>query len=266
MLIIGEKINGTRKEVGAAIRERDRSVIECLAREQVEAGAGYLDVNAGSGSDTEADDLVWLVETAQEVVDVPLCLDSPSGSTLTIAIEATQQTPMVNSISGEPDRTEHVLPLVARHQCPVILVALDDTGIPETVDDRLVIVDRLVEATREAGVTDDKLYIDPLVMAISTNGEAGVIAFETMRQVRARYPDAHLTGGLSNISYGAPARKLLNQAFLALAIDAGMDSAIMDPTAPGMYPALLAAEAVLGRDRFCSRYNRAHRAGRLEPI
>jgi len=266
MMIIGEKINGTRKQVGAAIRDRDAALIERLAQEQVEAGADYLDVNAGTGSEREADDLVWLVQTVQQTVQVPLCLDSPNAATLKVAIEAVDQQPMINSISGEPDRLEHVLPLVAEHQCPVIVLALDDKGIPKTVDDRLDIIRRLINTTRESGIADHKLYIDPLIMAISTGDDAGLIACETMRRLHERYPEAHLTGGLSNISYGAPARKYINQAFLVLAIEAGMDSAIMDPSSPGIAPLLHAAEAVLGRDRFCSKYNRAYRAGKFDPL
>jgi 5-methyltetrahydrofolate corrinoid/iron sulfur protein methyltransferase len=264
MMIIGEKINGTRKQVGAAIRKRDTTLIERLALEQVKAGADYLDVNAGTGPEREAEDLVWLIRTVQKAVDVPLCLDSPNAATLKLAITEVDQQPMINSISGEPERLEHVLPLVAEQQCPVIVLALDDKGIPNTVEDRMKIIDRLVTATREAGVPDEKLYIDPLIMAISTGDDAGKIACETMRRVREQYPDTHLTGGLSNMSFGSPARKYLNQAFLVLAIDAGMDSAIMDPSSPGIAPLLLAAEAVLGRDRFCNKYNRAYRAGKLD--
>ncbi len=264
MIIIGEKINGTRKQVGAAIRERDAALIERLAQEQVEAGADYLDVNAGTGPEREAEDLVWLVQTVQHTVDVPLCLDSPNAATLKLAIEAVDQQPMINSISGEPERLEHVLPLVAEYQCPVIVLALDDNGIPKTVDDRMNIIERLINATRKSGISDEKLYIDPLIMAISTGDDAGIIACETMRRVRETYPGAHLTGGLSNMSYGSPARKYINQAFLVLALEAGMDSAIMDPSSHGIAPLLLAAEAVLGRDRFCNKYNRAYRAGKLE--
>ncbi len=266
MIIIGEKINGTRKQVGVAIRERDTAFIEQLAREQVEAGAHYLDVNAGTASETEADDLVWLVQTVQRAVKVPLCLDSPRAAALQAAIKVVERQPMINSISGEPERLEQVLPLVAEQQCPVIVLALDDQGIPKTVEDRLDIIDRLVKATRASGIADDKLYIDPLIMAISTGDDAGLVAFNTMRRVRDQYPDAHLTGGLSNISFGAPARKYINQAFLVLAIEAGMDSAIMDPSLPGIAPLLLATEAVLGRDRFCNQYNRAYRAGKFRSL
>lgn len=263
MIIIGEKINGTRKQVGVAVRERDVTLIKRLAIEQVEAGANYLDVNAGTGPEREAEDLVWLVQTVQQAVDVPLCLDSPNAATLKLAIEVVEQQPMINSISGEPERLEHVLPLVAEHQCPVIVLALDNNGIPKTVDDRMDIIGRLVDATRESGLADEKLYIDPLIMAISTGDDAGIIACETMRRVRQVYPNAHLTGGLSNMSYGSPARKYINQAFLVLALEAGMDSAIMDTSSPGIAPLLLAAQAVLGRDRFCNKYNRAYRAGKL---
>lgn len=263
MIIIGEKINGTRKQVGAAIRNRDAALIEQLAREQVEAGADYLDINAGTGPEREAEDMVWLIQVAQHAVAVPLCLDSPNAATLKLAIKAVDRKPMINSISGEPERLEHILPLVAEHQCPVIVLALDDNGIPKTVDDRMEIIERLVKATRESGIADDKLYIDPLIMAISTGDDAGIIACETMRRVRQQYPDTHLTGGLSNISFGSPMRAYINQAFLVLALEAGMDSAIMDPSSPGIAPLLLAAEAVLGRDRFCNQYNRAYRAGKL---
>jgi len=263
MIIIGEKINGTRKQVGVAVKERDTALIKELALEQVAAGAKYLDVNAGTSPDREAEDLVWLIQTVQKTVDVPLCLDSPNAATLKLAIKAVDQLPMINSISGEPERLEHVLPLVAEHQCPVIVLALDDNGIPKTVDDRMEIIDRLVKATHKSGISDDLLYIDPLIMAVSTGDDAGIIACETMRRVRMQYPDAHLTGGLSNMSFGSPARKYLNQAFLVLALEAGMDSAIMDPSSPGIAPLLLAAEAVLGRDRFCNKYNRAYRAGKL---
>ncbi len=263
MMIIGEKINGTRKQVAAAIRERDAASIEALAREQVEAGADYLDVNAGTEPDREADDLIWLVQTVQQCVEVPLCLDSPNSATLKRAISAVDQLPMINSISGEQERLEQVLPLVAEQQCPVIVLALDQAGIPQTVDDRLNIIAHLVNATRQAGISDDKLYIDPLIMAVSTSDDAGLIACETIRSIRRQYPLAHITGGLSNMSFGSPVRKYINQAFLVLALEAGMDSAIMDPCSPDMLPLLLAAEVVLGRDRFCNKYNRAFRAGKL---
>ena len=263
MLIIGEKINGTRKEVREAVTARDAEFIRTLARAQVDAGAGVLDVNAGTSPDREAEDLVWLAQTVQGAVDVALCLDSANPKALAAALAVVDKTPFINSISGEPDRLEHILPLVAEHGSPVIALALDANGIPKGVDGRMAVVERLFEETRRVGVADEAVYVDPLIMTIATDSQGGAIALETMRQVRQRFPEAHLTAGLSNASFGLPARSLVNQAFLTLGLAAGLDSAIMDPTDRALTSALLAAEVVLGRDRHCMNYNRAYRAGKI---
>lgn len=263
MLIVGEKINGTRKEVREGIVARDVNFVQDLARSQVDAGANYLDVNAGTNPDREPEDLVWLVETVQAAVAVPLCLDSANPRALAAAIPTAGQTPMINSISGEPSRLGQILPLAARHGCRIIALALDDQGIPKDVDGRMAVVRQLLAATRAAGMADESVYVDPLVMAIATDNQSGAVTLETMERVRAEYPEAHLTGGLSNASFGLPARSLVNQAFLTLALGAGMDSAIMDPTDRALCGALLAAEVVLGRDRHCLTYNRAFRAGKI---
>jgi 5-methyltetrahydrofolate--homocysteine methyltransferase len=126
------------------------------------------------------------------------------------------------------------------------------------------VIRRLFEETRRAGVPDERVYVDPLVMAVATDNQVCNVAFETMRAVRTEFPQAHLTAGLSNVSFGLPARSFINQAFLALALGAGLDSAIVDPTDPGLSAALFASEVVLGRDRHCMRYNRAFRAGRFD--
>lgn len=264
MLIIGEKINGTRKEVREAVTTRDDAFIRNLAQSQADAGAAYLDVNAGTSPNREPDDLVWLVHTVQGALEVPLCLDSANPKALAAALAEVDRTPMINSISGEPDRLERVLPLAAQHGCPVIALALDDKGIPKGVESRMAVIGRLFEATRGAGVPDDRVFVDPLIMAVATDNQSGAVALETMRQVRAAYPEAHLTAGLSNVSFGLPARTLVNQAFLSLALAAGLDSAIMDPTDTALLSTLLATELVLGRDRHCLTYNRAYRAGKIK--
>jgi 5-methyltetrahydrofolate--homocysteine methyltransferase len=265
MLIIGEKINGTRSQVAKAIAERDKEYIQYLARRQVEAGADYLDVNAGTKPDLETDALVWLVRVVQEVVDVTLCLDTVNPKALTAAMDHVEQTPMINSISGEKRRLEEVLPLTAKHGCSVIALALDDRGIPKTTEDRLDIVRQVIHQTDQAGIVRDKLFIDPLVIAIATDTNSGLKAFETMREIKAEFQDVHLTSGLSNISFGMPARGLINRAFLAFALEAGLDSAIMDPLDRELCEALLAAEVVLGRDRYCLNYTNAFRAGKIGP-
>ncbi|MBN2392056.1 MAG: dihydropteroate synthase [Anaerolineae bacterium] len=261
MQIIGEKINGTRKRVGQAIVDRDENHIQNLAHRQAQAGSTWLDVNAGTHPDREPDDLVWLVETVQAVVDTPLSLDSTNPQALTAALKAVNKTPMINSISGEAQRLTGILPLVAEHGCPVIALAMDDKGIPESSAGRLEVIHQVIAATRVAGVPDASVYVDALALALSTNAQSAVIFCDTVREVRVAYPDVHFTVGLSNISYGLPARSYVNRAFLTLAMAAGLDCAILDPLDQELRATLLAAELALGRDEYCLRYVRAYRAG-----
>jgi len=264
MLIIGEKLNGTLKKTAAAIASRDVEFVQDLARKQVEAGANYLDVNAGTGSGKEAEDLVWLIETAQAAVDVPLCLDSANPIALKSGMECVKQTPMVNSISGEANRLDGILPLVAERGSPVIALLLDDHGIPDNLEGRLKIASHILERARQAGVPDGKIYVDPLAMAISTRTEGALVALETMRILRAENPDVKFSIGLSNISFGLPARTLINQAFLAQLLAAGLDAAIINPMEQGLINMLYATEMILGRDRFCRNYTTAFRKGKIK--
>jgi 5-methyltetrahydrofolate--homocysteine methyltransferase len=261
MKIIGEKINGTRKRVAQAIADRDVNYIKDLALKQTNAGADWLDVNAGTHPNQEPDDLVWLIHTIQSVVDTPLCLDSANPKALSTAIRAVDKTPMINSISGELERLNNILPIVAEHGCEVIALAMDEKKIPETSEKRLEVVHKVLEVTRTAGIPDEKIFIDPLVMTISTNIQSGLIFFDTLRAVRADYPHVHLNAGLSNISFGLPARSYINRAFLTLALQAGLDCAIIDPLDQELRAALFAADLILGRDRHCLNYTRAFRAG-----
>ena len=261
--IIAEKINGTRRTVGAAILARDTVLIADLATRQAAAGATWIDVNAGTSPDREPDDLAWLVEIVQGAVEVPLSIDTANPRALEAALARVARTPLVNSISGERSRLEGVLPLAAAAGSPVVALALDDHGIPTGADDRLAVIRRLVEATRGAGIPDERVYLDPLVMTLSTNTESALIALDVMRTIRAEFPAAHMTSGLSNVSFGLPVRSLVNRTYLTLAISAGLDSAILDPLDRDLRAALLATQLVLGQDRRCLGYTRAYRAGLL---
>ena len=264
MLVIGEKINGTLKKTATAIAARDTDWIQDLARRQVEAGANYVDVNAGTAPEREPDDLIWLVETVQSVVDVPLCLDSANPIALKAGMECVKQTPMINSISGESRRLEGILPLAAQRGSPVIALLLDDAGIPTDVATRVGIARRILEETRRAGVPEENVYLDPLAMTLATRTDGCALALETMRTLRAEYPAVRFSVGLSNVSFGLPLRTIINQAFLAQALAAGLEAAIIDPLDQGLYNMLMATELVLGRDRFCRNYTRAFRAGKLK--
>jgi 5-methyltetrahydrofolate corrinoid/iron sulfur protein methyltransferase len=256
MKIIGEKINGTRKRVAQAIAERDTDFIKDLAQKQTEAGSTWLDVNAGTHPD-----LIWLIENIQPVVDTPLSLDSANPRALDIAIKAVNKTPMINSISGEPERLEKILPIVAEHGCEVIALAMDNKKIPETFEKRMEVIDKVLENTRAAGVADGKVYVDPLAMTIATMNQSAMIACDTIRAVHAKYPEVHFTMGLSNISFGLPSRKQINRGLLILAMQAGLDSAILDPLDKELQAAIVTTELLLGKDKHCLNYLKASRKG-----
>jgi 5-methyltetrahydrofolate corrinoid/iron sulfur protein methyltransferase len=264
--IIAEKINGTRKSVQAAVVGRDRAFIEDLARRQAEAGATWIDVNAGTSPEREPEDLVWLVEAVQGVVELPLSIDTANPKALRAALAVAARTPLVNSISGERARLDGVLPQAAEAGTHVVALALDDAGIPGSTEARMDVIRRLVAATRKAGIPDDRVYVDPLVMTISTNVQSANVAIATMRAVRAEYPTVHMTSGLSNVSFGLPSRGLVNRTYLTLAVEAGLDSAILDPLDRELRASLLATELLLGKDRHCLAYTRAFRAGLLGPV
>ncbi len=261
MKIIGEKINGTRKRVARAIAERDADFIKDLAVKQAEAGSTWLDINAGTHPDQESDDLIWLIENIQSVVEIPLSLDSANPEALNIAIRVVNKTPLINSISGEPDRLKGILPIVAEHGCQVIALAMDANKIPETSSERLEVIRTVIKETRAQGVPDDHLYVDPLAMTIATNTQSAATAVETVQLVKHQFPEVHFTIGLSNISFGLPNRGYVNRSFLTLLMQAGLDSAILDPLDREMQKTILATELLLGQDQHCLNYIRASRKG-----
>jgi cobalamin-dependent methionine synthase I len=263
MIIIGEKINGTRKSVAQAVRERDAAFIQNLAKSQAEAGSAFLDVNAGTAPEREPEDMAWLVTTIQGVSDIPLSLDSANPMALRAGLDLVKRPPIINSVSGERPRVEGVLPLALEYKTSLILLALDDAGIPNTADGRMKIVDRLSDLAMKGGLKEENLYIDPLVTAISTGTRNALITLETIQKIRTTYPQAHITSGLSNISFGMPLRSLINRTFMAMAVHAGLDSAIADPNDRGLIETMTAAEMLIDRDKYCQKFNRAYRAGRI---
>jgi cobalamin-dependent methionine synthase I len=186
MIIIGEKINSTLKAVRPAIENYDVAVIQDLAKKQVAAGASYIDVNAGMFIDDEPQRLEWLVNTVQEVIDVPLSIDSPNPAAIAQALKATKvKKPVINSITGEKERFNAILPLVLKHDTGIIALCMDDSGMPETVDERVTIAERLIEKLTGQGVNIEDIYIDPMVRPIGTGSHYGVVAIETIRKVKS---------------------------------------------------------------------------------
>ena len=263
MIIIGEKINGAIPSAARAIAERDADFIRDLAIRQTEAGAHYLDVCAGTSPELERDTLAWLIEVVQDTVETPICIDSPDAEVLRDVLPLIKRPGIINSVSGEGDKCDVIYPLLKDSDWKVIALTCDNAGIPADAERKVKIGLKLIDKAEDYGVTPDRIFIDPLVLSLSVVNDALLNFNEAIRQIKEKYPTVHFTSGLSNISFGMPKRKLINQNFLAFAIQAGMDSAIMDPTDTAMYAGILAAEVLLGRDRFCRAYNKAFRQGRL---
>ncbi len=265
MLIIGEKINTSRKSMGRAVEERDSGAVQEEALRQVHAGAQMLDVNCGTVSaDAEPEILAWLVETVQSVVDVPLCVDSPNPRALTRAMAVHRGKPMINSISGEGARYEQVLPMVKQYGASVVALGMDDRGIPQNKDQAREVGVTLVERLLGDGVSLDDIYFDPLVRSVATNQQAVVECLQLMHELRSRFARLHFVSGLSNVSFGLPERRHLNRAFVVMSIGNGLDTVIMDPLDSTMMALILAAEALMNKDRFCMNYIKAYNQGKLK--
>jgi cobalamin-dependent methionine synthase I len=265
MIIIGEKINSTLKSVRPAIENYDTEVIQDLAKRQYEAGSHYIDVNAGMFLEDEPERLEWLINTIQEVIDAPFSIDSPNPKAILKGLKTNKNgKPIINSITNEQERYNAIMPLAVEYKTGIIALCMDDSGMPETVDDRLSIAETLIKNLTKEGVSADDIYIDPMVRPIGTGSHYGVVAIETIRKVKLEFPEVHIACGLSNISFGLPARKIMNQVFLVAAMAAGMDGAILDPLDKKLMTYLYAAEALLGRDEYCIEYLTKFREGNLE--
>lgn len=262
MLIIGELINSTRKRIGAAVEARDAAAIREVALSQAVAGADFIDINGGIPG-REPESLAWLTEVVQDAVDLPLCLDSSDPAAFRAALPLCRRRPMISSITEEPGRFEETIPLVREYGAAVVALAIGETT-PSGVEDRVDNASRLVDRLAAAGVPLEDIYVDPCVVPISVGTEQGAAVLEAVGRIRGRYPAAHTTVGLSNVSFGLPARRLVNQTFMALLMTQGLDSAILDPCDRQLMAIIAAAEALLGRDEFCTDYIRAFREGRLE--
>ncbi|MBU2490076.1 MAG: methyltetrahydrofolate cobalamin methyltransferase [Proteobacteria bacterium] len=263
MFIVGELINASRKAVRQAIEEQDAGTIQDLAKSQAEAGADFIDVNAGVFVGREAEYLPWLVKTVQEVVGTPCCIDSPDPDAIAAALAVHKGRAMVNSISLELDRYDRMLPILTGSDCRVVALCMGDRGMPETAGDRFAIARDLVGQLMEQGVEADRIHVDPLVQPVSTGSRYGWEMIHSVSMIMENLPGVHTICGLSNVSYGLPERKLLNQEFVVLAMAWGLDGAIVNPTDARLMANIRAAEALLGRDEDCMEWLKAYRAGKL---
>lgn len=262
--VIGERINTSRKLVQAAVVSRDADYIIDDVKKQQDAGANYIDVNAGARIGHEEEDMKWLLDTIQPIATVPLTLDSPDPAILEMAFKMVEKTPMINSISLEKERFDAMMPFLEGKECRVIALCMDDAGMPGSFEDILGRGRTLIGELNKIGIPTASIYVDPLVQPISTDSTKGVMVLDAVRAIKAEFPEVHITGGLSNISYGLPQRKIINRTFISLMMDAGMDSAIIDPLDKKIMATVRTADMLLGADDFCMNFLKGVRSGAIE--
>ncbi len=258
-VMIGEKINPTgRKLLAEEMKNGDFSRVEADAVAQVEAGAHMLDVNAGIPLADEPALLAKAVQLVQAVTDAPLSIDSSIIEALEAGLAVYQGKPLVNSVTGEDEVMERVLPLVARYGAAVVAISNDETGISEDPDVRFEVAKRIVQRAADHGIPASDVVVDPLVMPIGAMGTAGQQVFRLLRRLRDELK-VNTTCGASNVSFGLPHRHAITGTFLAMAISNGMTSAIMSPLHAEVKAAILAADVLSGNDRDCMAWIRANR-------
>ena len=269
MIIIGEKINGSIPSVADAIARRDSEFIKERARMQAEAGATFIDCCASVPEVEEVETLRWMIDCIQEVTDLPISVDSPSPDVLVQAYKFCKRPGLFNSVSGEGDKIDKIFPEMAKPEnkgWQVIALLSDDTGIPKCAADRLRVFDKIMAKAKEYGISPDRIHIDPLVEMLCTSENGIETNTEVISTVRAKYPTIHITAAISNISFNLPVRKMINLGFTVLAMNAGLDSAILDPTNRDMIGLIYATEALLGLDDYCMEYIGAYREGLFGPV
>ncbi len=266
-VIIGERINPTgRKILSEEMAQGDYSRVEADAIAQVEAGAHMLDVNAGVPLADEPGMLADIVRLVQSITDVPLSIDSSIVAALEAGLSVYEGKALVNSVTGEEERLESVLPLVKRHGAAVVAISNDETGISEDPDVRFKVARKIVERAADYGIPREDVVVDPLVMPIGAINSAGVQVMHIVRRLREELR-VNTTCGASNVSFGLPNRNGINSAFLTMAIGAGMTSAITNPLHPDVVQAALGADVMMGHDPDCANWLRKYRqtpAGRPE--
>lgn len=262
-IVIGERINTSRPAVREAVERRDVAYIQDDVKKQQASGATYIDVNAGARIGHEAEDMKWLLEVIQPVVDIPVCLDSPDPAVLEMAYGLVTRQPMINSISLESERYETMLPFLKGKDISVIALCMDDTGLPLGTDDVVARAVKLAGGLEGAGIPLDRIYVDPLIQPISTDQTKGLMTLEAVRRIAEDLPGIHFTCGLSNISFGLPQRKIVNRAYLTLLMGVGLDGAILDPLDDAIMAVVKTTEMLLDNDDYCTGYLDGVRAGQI---
>jgi 5-methyltetrahydrofolate--homocysteine methyltransferase len=254
MIIIAENFNSSIPKVDQALKSRDSKWIRAQAELIAAAGADYIDVNAGTFMDREYETLLYLADIVSQA-GLPLVIDSPDPDVIAgLLRELRPVGSILNSITLESDRFEKMSKLASDYNTGLIALLMDKDKMPVGVDQRLDVADEIVAGLRSAGITDNRIHLDPMVRPLAADDQAGKEALDVIRKIKMKYPEIHVVVGLSNLSYGLPARKYLNQAFLIQGMALGLDSAILNPLDNDLMSLYRAAKSLAGNDEFCCDY------------
>jgi 5-methyltetrahydrofolate--homocysteine methyltransferase len=252
--IIGERINPTgRKTLQQELKAGNFDTVKSDALAQIEAGAVILDVNAGVPGADEPALLVQMIEVLTELTDVPLCIDTANVKALEAALKVYSGKALVNSVNGEEEKLETVLPLIKQYNAAVIGLAMDDDGIPKTLEKRIEIAGKIIDRATKLGIATEDIVIDPLAMSVGADDQAGKMALDAVEAIVKKF-GVNITMGCSNISFGIPDRELLNGTFLAMAIRCGLTCPITNPLFDEVITSILAADLAMGRDEFAMNW------------
>jgi 5-methyltetrahydrofolate corrinoid/iron sulfur protein methyltransferase len=247
MIFIGERISGSKPWVYQLILEKNKEEIQKLAREQVKAGAAYLDLHVGTAWLRPAEMMAWLVKTVQEVVQLPLALDSRRLDVIEAGIRVCKNPILINSTTGEKNKLASFMDLAVKHKSAIIALTMDEQGIPPHAVGRVAIAKRIMEFADGYGLPRDQLFIDPVLLPLKFSNSQGPVILEAIRHIAQEKTPPHIVVGLSNVSQGAKGRGLINWTFLTMAMACGLDAVIGDVLDPHLMEAATMAEVILER-------------------
>ena len=260
MFIIGELINGMYQNIGKAIKEKDKAVIQKCALGQIKAGADALDVNCGPASRQPLSDIQWLVESIQEVTDKPLALDSSKPAVIESGLKVMKNKAIINSTTADPEKLEALVPMAKKYQTKLIGLTISAKGIPQNKDQRLELAATIVAYCSEQGFPIEDIYLDPIVLPVNVAQAQMRDILESIREFKIiSEPSPKTIVGLSNVSQGSCVRSLLNRTFLTMAIAFGLDAAILDPQDKELMDAAITANLILNKQIYCDSYLEAYR-------
>ncbi len=272
MIIIGERVNSSRKRIKEAIEKRDPAFLIEEAHSQLAAGAKFIDINCAASLEKESEDLIWLITQIQQAQKCAISIDSPDPQAIRAACKIHNGSPFINSITAEQEKLRVLLPLIKETNSYAVALTMDEKGMPHDIEGRVTLAERIIERAVKEGVPADNIYVDPLTKPVSAEPEQPRYFLEALKRLKAK--NIRTVGGLSNVSFGLPRSNLLNAVFLKYAIDSGIDAVIIDPTDSLVKLILshrdlpeeqfgLARDVLFGEDAYSANYIKAFREGRL---